>query len=617
MNKNSFIAAFVIGAAAVLWVAIGFLNTNPLALVMTLLIGAVYLAGASELRNFCRATATLNAALAAVPETMESLGEWLNRIDVSLQNSVRLRVEGERVGLPGPALTPYLTGLLVMLGMLGTFLGMVVTFKGAAFAMEGTTDLEAIRASLTTPIKGLGLAFGTSVAGVAASSMLGLLSAFSRRERLQAAQLLDASIATSALRGFSLGYQRLETFKAIQLQAQTLPAVVDRLQALMTTLEQHSQQLGERLVGSQENFHHELKGTYLELAQSVDRSLKESVSASVRAAGETIKPVAEAALSGIARETTQLQARMIDSTQAQLQALTANIEQRSSSMLALISDTLASRQAEQDATDRQRLAAWTRSLEAMSATLQHEWQVAGAQTLAQQQQICSTLDTTARTITAQAQANADDTLKEITRLLDTATEAPRAAAEVIGQLRQELSSSMARDNALLEERSRIMTSLAVLLDAVNSASEEQRETVNSLVTSSAALLDRIGERYSEQVTADSARIADVAANISGSAIEVASLGETMNFAVQLFSDSNEKLIANLQRIEAALDKSMARSDEQLTYYVTQAREVIDLSIMSQKEVVEDLRRLGGEAGQTGARPGGKTESPSALAAEAG
>ena len=41
----------------------------------------------------------------------------------------------------------------------------------------------------------------------------------------------------------------------------------------------------------------------------------------------------------------------------------------------------------------------------------------------------------------------------------------------------------------------------------------------------------------------------------------------------------------------SMDKSSARSDEQLAYYVAQAREIIDLSIMSQKEVVEELRAL--------------------------
>jgi uncharacterized lipoprotein YehR (DUF1307 family) len=63
--------------------------------------------------------------------------------------------------------------------------------------------------------------------------------------------------------------------------------------------------------------------------------------------------------------------------------------------------------------------------------------------------------------------------------------------------------------------------------------------------------------------------------------------------VQLFSQSNDKLVAHLQRIEGALSKSIARSDEQLDYYVTQAREVIDLSIMSQKQIVEDLQQIAG------------------------
>ena len=43
---------------------------------------------------------------------------------------------GFPAGLPGPALTPYLVGLLVMLGMLGTFLGMVVTLTLQVLVMS-------------------------------------------------------------------------------------------------------------------------------------------------------------------------------------------------------------------------------------------------------------------------------------------------------------------------------------------------------------------------------------------------------------------------------------------------------------------------------------------------
>ena len=67
--------------------------------------------------------------------------------------------------------------------------------RGTGIALENATDVEAIRASLAAPVKGLGLAFGTSVAGVAASAMLGLMSALSRRERQRTAQQLDARIS--------------------------------------------------------------------------------------------------------------------------------------------------------------------------------------------------------------------------------------------------------------------------------------------------------------------------------------------------------------------------------------------------------------------------------------
>ena len=46
------------------------------------------------------------------------------------------------------------------------------------------------------------------------------------------------------------------------------------------------------------------------------------------------------------------------------------------------------------------------------------------------------------------------------------------------------------------------------------------------------------------------------------------------------------------RYLGALDKSGSRSDEQMGYYVAQAREIIDQSMLSQREIIEELRRLG-------------------------
>ena len=709
MKRYSFLIAFGLGVLALVWVAASVAASHPLVLAMTVCIGAVYVFGAMELRQYRATTQALNQALMAIPQDLQSLSDWLITLPAGLQNPVRQRVEGERAGLPGPALTPYLVGLLVMLGMLGTFLGMVVTLNGAVFALEGSSNVAGIRAAFSEPIKGLGLAFGTSVAGVATSAMLGLMSSLARRERAQATQVLDTCAATS-LRGFSLVHQRQETFKALQQQSQALPQVVQQLQTLMAQMADTSQQLNERLLANQQSFHQEVKSAYTGLAQSVDQSLRSSLSQSLQLASEGIRPVVQASMTQLAEQAQGMNERLLHNTQQQLSQLNTQMaslaaavaqtstetltrhEQASSHMTERVGQTLdvfsqnfersaralvdqvsaaqTQQQALQSSADQQRLQAWQASLEQMAASLRDQWQSTGAQTLAQQQAICDTLSRTAQDITTHTQTQATQTLAEITRLvassealmreriaseaqwtaghqqraeelaavlrqelsalrdaedargqtavarlaelqtavtthlttlgtaleepitrlIETASEAPKAAAEVIGQLRQEISVSVARDNALLEERTRILGTLSTLLDAINHASTEQRGVIDAMVTASQASLNQTSGQFHEHVAAETGKLSDMAAQVTASAVDVASLGETFGFAVRSFSETNEKLMANLQRIEQAIEKSMTRSDEQLAYYVAQAREMIDLSIGSQKDVLEALQQ---------------------------
>ena len=539
VNRLFFAIAFVLGLVAVMWIGAGFVGTSALALVMTIAIAAVYLMGAQEVRRFRAATAALGQALADVPQPLAQLGDWLGRVPPALQAAVRARIEGERGALPGLALTPYLVGLLVMLGMLGTFLGLVVTFRGAVFTLEGTADLQAIRSALAAPIKGLGLAFGTSVVGVATSAMLGLMSAISRRERLEVVRQLDACTAT-VFRPFTLAHQRQQTLDALQQQAGALPAVVDQLQALMAQMERRGQQLDEQLLQRQAVFHREASSAYQDLGQSVARSLNESLSASARIAGETLQPVVENAMIAITAESTRLHARVLEAVQTQTGELVTGVQA-----------SLSRAHAEQAAAGEHQRLAWTNALQTMATTLQTEWQQLGAQTLAQQQ----------------------------------------AAAELIAQLRREATQLGERDNLALQERNALMNNIGNLLQTVQQATGEQRAAIESLVGSASAVLDQVGRQFAETVGAQAVRAEVVATQVSGSAIELASLGEAFGHGVQLFAATNEKLIASLQRIEEAVGQSMVRSDEQLAYYVAQAREVIDLSISSQQGIVDDLRRL--------------------------
>ncbi|KVV36878.1 chemotaxis protein [Burkholderia territorii] len=928
------LVVFIAGLLAVCWIGAGYVASNPLATAVTLLIGACYVAGAWELQRYRQATAALSRAVAGLTEPPAKLDTWLDTLPPGLRGAVRARVEGARVALPGPSLTPYLVGLLVLLGMLGTLLGMVVTLKGTGAALESATDLDAIRASLIAPVKGLGFAFGTSIAGVATSAMLGLLSALVRRERLDAGQRLDAKIATT-LRVHSSAHQRDESFRLLQRQADVMPALVDRLQAMMTTLEARSVALHDRQIESQQAFFDRTERAYAGLASNVGDALKESAAESARVAGAALQPVVAATMTGLAQEMAALRDTVTGAVQRQLDGLTdgfekttANVtavwsralddqrragdavaqqlqttlgqftdtfaqrstqlldgvatrlestesrlsdawrdalarqeqvgetlagqhakalgdaaatferhssaalaamreshaglqtqlaardeerlaawneslaamaaklgeewqragvhsagrqqeicdalaqttrdlaaqastfeqrsndllatirdshtglqtqlaardeerlaawneslaamaaklgdewqragvhsagrqqeicdalaqttrdlaaqastfEQRSNDLLATIRDSHTGLQTQLAARDEERLAAWNESLAAMAAKLGEEWQRAGvhsarrqqeicdalaqttrdlaaqastfeqrsndllstireshtglqtqlaardeerlaawneslaamaaalrdewartsAQAATRQQDICDTLTRTANDITAQAQAHASDTINEISRLVQAASEAPKAAADVVAELRQRLSDSMVRDTAMLEERSRLLATLETLLGAVNHASTEQRAAIDALVSTSADLLERVGARFNDAVDAETRKLDSVAAQVTAGAVEVASLGDAFGAAVQVFGESNDKLLNHLQRIEAALEKSLARSDEQLEYYVAQAREVIDLSMMSQKQIVEDLQQIAGRRASVGA-----------------
>lgn len=685
---------FLAGLAAVCWIGAGYLGSNAVALSVALLIGACYIAGGIELHRYRKATATLEQAVADL-SSPPALVEWLDRLHPSLRNAVRLRIEGERVALPAPALTPYLVGLLVLLGMLGTLLGMMSTLRGTGMALESAADLQAIRESLAGPVKGLAFAFGTSIAGVAASAMLGLLSTLCKRERIKVVQRLDAAIATT-LRVHSQAHQREGAFRLLQQQVDVMPALVNRLQALMTAIEQQSQAANERQLAHQDAFHGKVEAAYTQLAHSMEQSLKQSVVESASAAGAALQPAVEATMAALSRETASLHGTVIDAVQRQLDGLstgfasttatvtgiwsdalaeqrrsnealahdlrgslqqfTDTFDQRSAGLVDSVSarfeatantttqawnDALANQQAlgedlasrnrqawaaaaatfEEHAAsvvgvvrqshedlqtalesrDRERLSRWSESFGSMTTALNERWEQANARAADLQREVCEALARTASDISAHTQAHASDTIAEISRLVQTASEAPKAAADVVAELRQKLSDSMVRDTAMLEERTRLLATLENLLDAVNHAATEQRASVDALIATSADLLDRVGSRFTEKVETETGKLEAAATRVAVGAIEVASLGDAFGAAVQQFGESNQSLVARLQGIEFALDKSLARSDEQMAYYVAQAREVVDLSMLAQKQIIEDLQQLADQRALTPAQ----------------
>jgi hypothetical protein len=729
MNNLLFISASLVGAFAISWMGYDFAGANTLAFAVTASIGGVYLIGIIELLRFRRATASLSVALdsitpqvTAAPDWLEA---WLKRLDPAVRGGVRLRIVGERTGLPTPVFTPYLVGLLVMLGLLGTFVGMVDTLSGAVSALQGSTELDAIRASLTAPIRGLGVAFGTSVAGVAASAMLGLISTMVRHERIQATRQLDAKIVTE-FKEFSLGHQRQQAFSALQSQAGALPAVASDLQAVAAQLATMSDTLSETLLANQNQFHAQTEQRFNALATAVDQSLRESLAASGKAAGDSMQPVMTSAVADISNMLKETQQQQALAAREQLQtlgdefgaagtsllntfattssswaeqtlALQDNIKQTltesardlsnnartsatnlltefATTSTAWIEQTLALQnslkqtltESARDLSDNARTNAT--SLLTEFATTSTSWT---EQTLALQDSIKQTLTESARDLSDSARTSATSMLTEIggllqstealveartaseaiwldrqgerleqltttltaqletlraqeeqgqaaalarlaelestvashltqlgqgleapmTRLIETASETPRAAAEVIGLLRAEITNNVERDNQLLEERLSVMHELNTLSASLQEAATGQRNAVENLVESSTEMLQEITGRFSDNLVTEVARMSEASAHVAGGAIELSSLGEAFSHAVGLFNRSNEAMMEHLARVEETMDRSNTRNDEQMAYYVAQAREIIDHSMLSQKEIMDDMRRI--------------------------
>jgi hypothetical protein len=598
MNRTLAAAAFFLGAGAVAWVGLGFLH-SPVALLVTGLIGLAYAAGATELWHFHRATGSLSTALhtlqgqARGDDTAPPPLSWLAGLHPTLQRPVRLRIEGERLALPGPVLTPYLVGLLVLLGMLGTFLGMVVTMQGAVLALQSTTDLATIRSALSAPVRGLGLAFGTSVAGVGASAMLGLLAALCRRERLLAAEWLDRLAATQ-LRSCSQGHQREQTLaalQAVQAQTQALPQVLEHLQALALQATTQAQATNEALLRSQADFHQQAQARTAALADALEQHMKLGLQEGFRLAGDTLRPWLEDTLRGLAQQAAAQQQVAATTLQQQLEGQATAFEQHQAALLDRLTRAQTEQQAQAAAADQERQAQWAAHLAATAASLRQAWQAAGQQAQAQQAQICETLAHTAQGLQAQAETHARSTLAELSRLAHTAAEAPQAAAELVHTLRQKLSDSLAQDQVHLTERAQLTGQLSGLLDQLQQQADAQRRATEELLSASAQQLQQAATHFQTGLAADTGKLAEAATEISASAIDMASLADAFGAAVQLFGDTSGALAAQLQQIEMALARSTARSDEQLAYYVAQAREVIDLSITSQQHIVQDLRQL--------------------------
>ncbi len=246
-----------VGMLAVLRTSLYYQGVDKLAFSITLLMAFVFGVAIVELLWVARRTGALRDELQAIPNDADY--ERVERASPLLRSLLSARLDRTALPVPGPVFAPFILSLLVMLGLLGTFLGLFETLRGAGLALDASADVEALRSGLKGPISGLMRSFGTSAAGVASSSMLGMAAVFVRRDSSRFGVALH-EMASGSLARFAPARRQLLALETLAEQGRAWPTAaaaleqaVAQLQTLQTSwkeahahaAEQTQQQLGE------------------------------------------------------------------------------------------------------------------------------------------------------------------------------------------------------------------------------------------------------------------------------------------------------------------------------------------------------------------------------------
>jgi len=160
---------------------------------------------------------------------------------------------------------------------------------------------------------------------------------------------------------------------------------------------------------------------------------------------------------------------------------------------------------------------------------------------------------------------------------------------MVAQLREQLAHSQQQDQAHLGERAELMRTLGALLAALQQAAGEQRAAIDALLAGAAQQLEQAGQHFAAQSEASTGRLSEAAVQLAAGAAELGSLGEGFTLAVEGFDRATGQWVRQCAALEQQLAEVATRSDEQLGYYVAQARELIELCLGGQKQVLDALQ----------------------------
>jgi hypothetical protein len=164
------------------------------------------------------------------------LGDRMGRMAISssmmrgILDSIATRLDEAR------DISRYLTGLLVFLGLLGTFWGLIVTVGSVGSVIntlkvggDAQSTFDSLRDGLAAPLSGMGISFSSSLFGLAGSLVLGFLDLQSSQAQNRFYTDLEDWLSTT-VRDLGAGAETGATAAAVPGD---MKAAVDRLKEVM------------------------------------------------------------------------------------------------------------------------------------------------------------------------------------------------------------------------------------------------------------------------------------------------------------------------------------------------------------------------------------------------
>ncbi len=187
--------------------------------------------GAADGRAAPRLLAPLAALLRSRGARMQ-IGASSTR---SILDSVATRIDEAR------EITRYIVSLLIFLGLLGTFYGLATTVPALVDTIrslapqegeEGVAVFGRLMDGLDAQLSGMGVAFGSSLLGLAGSLVVGLLELFAGHGQNRFYRELEEWLSTITRVGYSTGEGDSDTAPDQSMLGQVIDAVADQMEVV-------------------------------------------------------------------------------------------------------------------------------------------------------------------------------------------------------------------------------------------------------------------------------------------------------------------------------------------------------------------------------------------------